>query len=53
MVYAARLAHAGVDVEFQLYPGCYHGFEHVVPTAEISRRARNGYIHALARALIR
>jgi acetyl esterase/lipase len=53
MVYAARLAHAGVDVEFQLYPGCYHGFEHVVPTAEISRRARNGYIDALARALIR
>ncbi|TMV43909.1 alpha/beta hydrolase [Paenibacillus mesophilus] len=53
MVYAARLAHAGVDVEFQLYPGCYHGFEHVVPTAEISRRARNGYIDALARAFIR
>ncbi|WP_409346030.1 alpha/beta hydrolase [Paenibacillus sp. MBLB4367] len=53
MDYVARLAQAGVDVEFQLYPGCYHGFEHVVPTAEISRRARNGYINALARAFTR
>ncbi|KKO52762.1 alpha/beta hydrolase [Paenibacillus sp. DMB20] len=51
--YVARLAQAGIDVEFQLYPGCYHGFEHVVPTAEISQRAKNGYIHALARALNR
>ncbi|MGO4270930.1 alpha/beta hydrolase [Paenibacillus sp. TAF58] len=48
--YVARLAQAGVDVEFQLYPGCYHAFEHVVPHAEISQRARNGYMDALARA---
>jgi acetyl esterase/lipase len=53
MDYVARLAQAGVDVEFQLYPGCYHGFEHVVPKAEISGRARNGYINALARAFTR
>ncbi|WP_375541023.1 alpha/beta hydrolase [Paenibacillus tyrfis] len=51
--YVARLAQAGVDVEFQLYPGCYHGFEHVVPDAEISQRARNGYLDALARAFKR
>lgn len=49
--YVARLAQAGVEVEFHLYPGGYHGFEHVVPAAEVSRRAREGYIHALARAL--
>ncbi|MFC5407161.1 alpha/beta hydrolase [Cohnella soli] len=48
--YVMRLAQTGVDVEFQLYPGGYHGFEHVVPTAEISRRARSGYLNALARA---
>ncbi|WP_261301634.1 alpha/beta hydrolase [Paenibacillus andongensis] len=48
--YVARLAQAGVDVEFQLYPGCYHAFEHVVPDAEISQRARNGYVNALAKA---
>ncbi|NOU75808.1 alpha/beta hydrolase fold domain-containing protein [Paenibacillus sp. LMG 31458] len=51
--YVARLAQAGVDVEFQLYPGCYHAFEHVVPNAEISQRARNGYLDALARAFRR
>lgn len=51
--YVARLAQAGVDVEFQLYPGCYHGFEHVVPNAEISERAKVGYIYALTRALNR
>ncbi|QUL53309.1 alpha/beta hydrolase [Paenibacillus tritici] len=49
--YVTRLAQAGVEVEFHLYPGGYHGFEHVVPTAGISRRAREEYIHALARAL--
>lgn len=49
--YVTRLAQAGVDVEFHLYPGGYHGFEHVVPTAEISRRARTDYINAMTRAL--
>ncbi|MRN52048.1 alpha/beta hydrolase [Paenibacillus monticola] len=49
--YVARLAQAGVDVEFHLYPGGYHGFEHAVPTAEVSRRARTDYINAMARAL--
>ncbi|MHA6529532.1 alpha/beta hydrolase [Paenibacillus sp. BAC0078] len=48
--YVARLAQAGVDVEFHLYPGGYHGFEHVVPDAEVSRRARTDYVNALARA---
>lgn len=49
--YVARLAQAGVDVEFQLYPGCFHAFEHIVPDAEISQHAKNGYIEALSRAL--
>ncbi|WP_276357259.1 alpha/beta hydrolase [Cohnella caldifontis] len=51
--YAARLAQAGVEVEFHLYPGCYHAFEHIVPDAEISKRARNGYINALVEAFKR
>lgn len=51
--YVTRLAQAGVDVEFQLYPGCYHAFEHVVPNAEISQRAKNGYVDALTKALKR
>jgi len=51
--YVMRLAQAGVDVEFELYPGGYHAFEHVVPGAEISIRTKNGYVKALARALNR
>ena len=49
--YVARLAQAGVEVEFHQYPGCFHAFEHIVPDAEISQRAKNEYIKALARAL--
>ncbi|MDP4095236.1 alpha/beta hydrolase [Paenibacillus sp. P96] len=49
--YVTRLAQAGVNVEFHLYPGCFHGFDVMVPTAEVSERARNGYINALAEAL--
>lgn len=51
--YVQRLAQAGVDVEFQLYPGGYHAFEHAVPDAKISIRAKDGYVQALARALRR
>ncbi|WP_337099905.1 alpha/beta hydrolase [Paenibacillus sp. YIM B09110] len=51
--YIARLAQAGVDVEFHLYPGGYHAFEVFIPEAEISKRAKNGYIDALARAFNR
>ncbi|OKP95208.1 alpha/beta hydrolase [Paenibacillus sp. P46E] len=49
--YVTRLAQAGVEVEFHLYPGGYHGFEHAVPSAGISRRTREDYINAMARAL--
>jgi acetyl esterase/lipase len=48
--YVARLAQDGVDVEFQLYPGGYHAFEHSVPDAEISKRTKDGYLNALTRA---
>ncbi|MFD0769501.1 alpha/beta hydrolase [Bacillus sp. CGMCC 1.60114] len=49
--YVTRLAQAGVEVEFHLYPGCFHAFEHIVPNAEISQRAKSEYINALKRAL--
>ncbi|MDG0808839.1 alpha/beta hydrolase [Cohnella rhizosphaerae] len=48
--YAARLAQAGVEVELHLYPGCYHAFENFVRDASVSKRARESYIGALARA---
>lgn len=49
--YVTRLAEAGVDVEFQLYPGSYHCFEVFVPQAEVSKRASQSYVNAMARAL--
>lgn len=49
--YVARLAQAGVDVEFHLYPGTFHSFEGMVPQAEVSQRASKSYVDAIARAL--
>ncbi|MFG1696586.1 alpha/beta hydrolase [Nonomuraea sp. NPDC049309] len=49
--YAQRLAQAGVSTEFHLYPGAFHGFDMMVPDAELSRRARAAREAALKRAL--
>lgn len=49
--YVTRLAQVGVDVEFHLYPGCFHSFEMIVPQAEVSQRASKSYVDAIARAL--
>jgi acetyl esterase/lipase len=37
--YVARLREAGVPVEFEIFPGAYHGFDVVAPGAAVSRRA--------------
>ncbi|WP_313469717.1 alpha/beta hydrolase [Lysinibacillus sp.] len=49
--YVTRLAQAGVEVEFHLYPGSYHCFEVFVPEAKISQLAIQNYLDAMARAL--
>ncbi|GKU23459.1 alpha/beta hydrolase [Clostridium folliculivorans] len=49
--YVGRLAQAGVDVEFHLYPGCFHGFDSIFNDTNISKQARNGCISALIKAL--
>jgi len=49
--YVSRLAQEGVDVEFHMYPGAFHSFEMMVPQAEVSQRASQSYIDAMARAL--
>jgi acetyl esterase/lipase len=49
--YVTRLAQAGVDVEINLYPGSFHCFEVFVPEAEVSQRASQNYLDAMARAL--
>ncbi|PFE11947.1 alpha/beta hydrolase [Bacillus cereus] len=49
--YVTRLAQAGVDVEFHLYPGCFHCFDVFVPESVVSQRASQNYFDAMARAL--
>jgi len=48
--YIARLTKAGVPTEFHLYPGCFHGFENMVPHAEISQLAIENYMYAFKKA---
>lgn len=48
--YAARMLHAGVQVELHSFPGTFHGSS-LVPTAEVSKRASAESLAALARAL--
>jgi acetyl esterase len=47
LTYVTKLAQAGVDVEFHLYPGAYHGFEIFNPNADVSIRVMNEYIQAV------
>ncbi|MFC4533412.1 alpha/beta hydrolase [Sphaerisporangium dianthi] len=51
--YARRLVQAEVSTEFHLYPGAFHGFDALVPGAELSRRATAERAAALRRALSR
>lgn len=39
IAYVENLKKAGVPVEFELYKGCFHGFETIVPEAGISKTA--------------
>ncbi|MBU2286369.1 MAG: alpha/beta hydrolase [Gammaproteobacteria bacterium] len=48
--YATRLVAAGVPVELNVVPGAYHVFFAIKPDADISRRFRQSYNQALARA---
>ncbi|MEK5480260.1 alpha/beta hydrolase [Paenibacillus sp. FSL R5-0407] len=50
MDYVARLAQAGVPVEFHLYPGCFHGFDAIFNEQDISKQARSGCVNALKNA---
>jgi len=49
--YASRLMAAGVPTELHAYPGAPHGFEVIVPSADISRRCNAEIVGALQRAL--
>lgn len=44
--YVTQLAEAGVDVEFHLYAGAYHGFESLNPHSDIANKTIQEYIDA-------
>ncbi|WP_274308505.1 alpha/beta hydrolase [Solibacillus daqui] len=47
IAYVTKLAQAGVDVEFHLYPGAYHGFEVLNPQSELAQQVVQEYINAI------
>lgn len=49
--YVTNLKEAGVPVEFQLYKGCYHGFDIISPNAEISKKATSFFIESFKHAV--
>jgi acetyl esterase/lipase len=49
--YVARLKKAGVPVDFQIFPGCYHAFETVSPGATVSRQAIEFFLQSYDRAV--
>lgn len=51
--YVTNLAQAGVDVDFHLYSGAYHGFEGLNPHAELANNAVQEYIDAVKYGLHR
>lgn len=50
IAYISKLVSSGVPTGFTLYNGCYHGFEAIVPQAEVSREANRQMVEALKRA---
>ena len=51
IAYAQRLTEAGVAVDFALFPGAPHGFDMLVPEAQVSKRALEHQLSALRQVL--
>ncbi len=48
--YVKKLAQAGVQVEFHMYPGCYHGFDAIGDETPVSMDANDAYVKVLKKA---
>lgn len=51
--FAQRATHAGVPVEFHLYPGAYHASEQIAPEASLSKTIMRNRLSALRGAIER
>ncbi len=51
LLYAKRLAEAGVPCELRVVAGAYHGFDLFSPKAHVVRQFRQSYVSAMKRAL--
>ena len=51
--YARRLIRANVNTELHMYPGAFHAFDIIAPTAPVSLRATANYTDAIKRAITR
>jgi acetyl esterase/lipase len=51
MAYTQRLKDCGVECELEVVPGAYHGFDMLVPHAEVTRHFRARQVEVLRRAL--
>ena len=49
--YVENLRRAGVPVEFEVYKGCYHAFEQICPSAEVSKKAMTFILGAYEHAV--
>ncbi|WP_256984407.1 MULTISPECIES: alpha/beta hydrolase [Paenibacillus] len=49
--YVENLRKAGVPVDFELYKGCYHGFDIIQPNAEVSKMAVSVFIDSFKYAV--
>ncbi|WP_083511884.1 alpha/beta hydrolase [Alicyclobacillus acidiphilus] len=49
--YVARLRQVGVPVDFEMYKGCYHGFDIISPKAEVSQKATSFFLSSFQYAV--
>ena len=51
--FAERLESAGIDVDFVVYEGAFHGFEHIVPEALTTKKRHADLIEAMRGVLVK